>query len=166
MKRKILAIALSLALLSSLFVFAVPVNATPPQTVSGDWTGPRATITSMRMADGNVFMTYTSTHTLTGDIEGDMISDGWGALHPNGEWNMRSTGTFTGSFNGATAGTADYVLVLRGTAPMYSGRWILKNGTGDLAGLHAVITVIKEGPFVPNGDSYGTYTGTYHLDPQ
>lgn len=162
MKRKILTIALSLALLSSLFVFAVPVSATPPQTVSGDWTGLGATITSARMADGNVFFTYISEHNITGDISGSMISYGRGVLHPNGEQNMRSTGTFTGSFNGAT-GTADYVLVLRGTAPMYSGTWVLKNGTGDLAGLHAVITVIKTGPY--NGGSEGIYTGTYHLDP-
>ena len=55
MKRKIIAIALSLTLLSSLFVFAVPVSATPPQTVNGDWTGPGADITSVRMANGNMF---------------------------------------------------------------------------------------------------------------
>ena len=158
MKRKILAIALSLALLSSLFVFAVPVSASPPQTLSGNFSGPGAVITGVRFANGNMFMIYTSVHTLTGDIEGDIVSQGSGVLHPNGEWNMASTGTFTGSFNGAE-GTADYVLNLRGTYPFYSGKMIFSGGTGELANLHAVVTA--------DGGSgvLGTYTGKYHLDP-
>ena len=159
MKKKVIAIVLSLALLSSLFVFEVPVSATTPQTVSGTWTGPGAASTVYKLVNGNMFMTYTSEHNLTGDISGQMISEGWGVLHPDFTWNMRSTGTFTGSFNGAS-GTAEYTLSFSGTYPYYSGKIIFNGGTDDLTNLHAV--VYAEGGSLGIG---GTYTGKYHLDP-
>jgi len=161
MKRKVLAIALSLALLSSLFVFALPASASPPQTLTGNFSGPGAVpLEPPRTANDNMFLEYTSTHTLTGAFEGDMVSIGTGIFRPHGEWIMIAAGTFTGTFNGGPIGTADYTLTLRGPMPFYSGKMIFSGGTDGLAGLHAVVIVDGGSGIV------GAYTVKYHFDPQ
>ncbi len=159
MKRKMLAIALSLALLSSFLVFVVPVGATQPQTLSGTFSGPGAVpLEPPRYANGNMFLKYTSTHTLTGGFEGDMVSIGTAIFRPHGEWIMYAKGTFTGFFDGKE-GTSDYTLILKGMIPFYSGKLIFSGGTGELAGFHAVV-------YADGGSGYvGTYTVKYHFDP-
>lgn len=92
---------------------------------------------NFRVADGNTFFDYAFTEISTGIVDGTRIGSGDAVIHPDGTLNTQNTGVFTGTIAGKT-GTAEMAYRGSGTFASASGTYTIRNGTGGLAGVHAV----------------------------
>jgi hypothetical protein len=176
------------ALVTLVLILAVPASATPPTQVSGTWpdyglvSGP-PTFTERGK---RCFIEGDFWYEWAGDIEGlsrahlDILSHGPcyredGTRYPKG--SFREDFKITGSFEGCVmdrCGTFEYLEVVTFTPvpggqvpewPDYDleGRIILQRGTGELAGLHGVLT--EEGGS-RDGVEEGGYEGQIHFNPK
>ena len=162
MKRKILAIALSLALLSSLFVFATPVSATPSTDIeiTIDRTAQIIYMDTFKFRGNTLIWTakWETHYDVSGDWEGTCIFYGQG-------WRNEATGKtqFLGwvEFD-LTGGTVSVVGIGRQTAGLGSGgfgNWTILHGTGDYASIHG------GGKWGGETSAQWILTGQVHNDP-
>jgi hypothetical protein len=150
-----LAVALAMTLTPQSALATTPSEGTGTFTFTG-----APTITSVRFADGNVFVEGTAAGTLTGPLTGTFTQEFSQVVHKDGDTNFRGilicacsvdgrVGTIESRPTGTGAGTPENPSV---------GRFVLQNGTGGLATLHG------EGKFTVVGAA-GTYTLRWHFDP-
>jgi hypothetical protein len=138
-------------------LMAVNASATPPSPVTGTFSVVSTTTTSTRTAGGNTFITLTRTAAVSGTFTGTAIDEVLLVMHANGTTSLRGAGTCTCAIEGRT-GTFDYRFQGSGIFPTSgSGHYVVKHGTGGLAGLHA------QGPF--SGDFFvANLGGRYHFN--
>jgi len=136
---------------------AVPASATPPTSVTGTFSVVSITTTSTRVADGATFVTAERTSVLSGAFNGTATDTIELTMHSNGTASVRGAGTCVCTVAGRT-GTFDYRFNGSGIFPTSaSGRYVVGQGTGGLAGRHA------EGPF--SGDfAVANLGGQYHFE--
>jgi hypothetical protein len=153
------------AVLAAVALGAAPgVVAAPPTEVSGTFTTTSATMNIIREAGGNTIfdltstVVYTGTFTGTSTVHGILIfhSGPTGAQFPPWRANFHDVEVFTGTVNGVPGtvtfnlnGSNDPTGAVKATDTIVSA-------TGDLAGLHGVLS--QDGTVGP-GPPAGTYTG-------
>lgn len=169
MKKQLIYVALLTAV--ALIVLVMPASATQPTAVSGEYTFIYENA-EMREAGQNCFIEVDATYPFTGDLVGtatahfSAISHGpcaTAAPFANRE-TLHANGTFTGAVLGKE-GTFDFVYEGQ-SRPVQPGqdaldaRFIVLSGTGDLEDLHGFLEASYN-----LGNSYDTYTGQMHFDP-
>jgi hypothetical protein len=154
------------ASLATVALMAAPgAVASPPTEASGTFTYLSSTFNSIRTPGGSTIIdlsatvSYTGTFTGTSTVQGTLIfhSGGTGVQFPPWRANFHDVETFTGTVNGVPgtvtfnlSGSNDPTGALKATATIVSA-------TGDLAGLHGVLSEVGTVP-APSGP-VGTYTG-------
>ena len=135
---------------------AVLGHGTPSISASGTFTYTSSTFNSIRSAGGNTIIDLSATVSYTGTFTGTSTLQGTLILHPNGTANFQDVETFTGTVNGVP-GTV--TLRLDGhtdRAGVITARDVITSATGELAGLHGVLSEVAtlgaDGPV-------GTYSG-------
>lgn len=139
----------------SLLMLAAPVRASTALTAAGSFTSTVA-ITSVRVADGNTFVTGTEVQLLTGSLAGIRVAEGVEVIHPDGTFEANDTGTFTGTVAGRT-GTIVITGNSRGTGLTGSGQLVADRGTLGLADMHG------QGTFEPTITGPTSAAGTYSI---
>jgi len=144
--------------LVALLVLATPLGAAaaPPVEASGDYAATSTTINGIRFAGPNAIIDLTFTVSYTGTLAGTSVVDGRLVAHPNDSGNFHGVETFTGTVNGA-AGTLTFNAVSRHDPSGAShGKAVIRQATGELAGLHGVL--FQDGTVGPLGP-LGSYSG-------
>ena len=136
-------------------VTASGVAASPPISASGTLTYQSATFNSIRSAGGNTIIDLSATVAYTGTFSGTSTLHGTLILHPNGTANFHDVETFTGTVTFNLNGSSDAANVVSATD-------VILGASGDLAGLHGVLT---EAAVVlnPAVGPVGTYSGQIEL---
>lgn len=148
---------LVLFVVAAAVLLAAPAAATPPTPATSTFAVISAVPIDSRTANGNTFLTFLRTASISGSFTGiatDTISL---VMHSNGTTSVHGAGTCVCSVEGRT-GTFDYRFQGSGTFPTtLSGRYVVRHGTAGLEGLHAA------GPF--SGSFFVAVTGGhYHFD--
>jgi hypothetical protein len=132
--------------------------ASPPISASGTLAYQSSTFQSIRYAGGNTIIDLSATVAYTGTFSGTSTLHGTLIFHPNGTANFHDVEIFTGTVNGVPGtvtfnlnGSADPALVVSATD-------VIVSATGELAGLHGVLTeaAVVLDPLV---GPVGTYSG-------
>jgi hypothetical protein len=148
-------IAMATPAILSLVMLTSPAQASTAFTAAGSFTSV-VTITSVRVADGNTFVTGTEVQMLTGWLIGTRVAEGVEVIHADGTFEASDTGTFTGTVAGQ-----DGSIVISGNSMGAGltgfGRLVVDRGTLGLAGLHG------DGTFVPTITGPTTAAGTYSI---
>ena len=130
--------------------------ASPPTSASGTFTYTSSTFNSVREADGNLIIDLSATVSYTGTFTGTSTVEGTLILHANGSANFHDVETFTGTVNGVS-GTVTFNLNGRnGPSLDITATDTIISATGDLAGLHGVLSEVAT--LGANGP-VGTYSG-------
>jgi len=131
--------------------------ASPPTSVSGTVSNTSATFNSVRAAGDNLIIGVSATAAYTGSFVGTSTINGTLIIHADRSANFHDGETFTGTVNGVS-GTVTLNLNGRNdsTRAVRASDTIV-GATGDLAGLHGVLSEVGTvtGPPGP----LGTYTG-------
>jgi Protein of unknown function (DUF3224) len=139
-------------------VAASSAAASPPISASGTLTYQSGTFNSIRSAGGNTIIDLSANVAYTGTFNGTSTLHGTLIFHPDGTANFHDVETFTGTVNGVP-GTV--MLNLNGSsdaANVVSATDVIVGASGDLAGLHGVLTeaaVVLD----PAVGPVGTYSG-------
>jgi hypothetical protein len=159
-------VSFTLAVILALVV-VTSAGASPPTSVTGSFADTSATLANPRLAGGNTIFDLTATTVWTGTFTGTGIITGTLIIHADGSANFQDTEIFTGMVNGAS-GTVTFNLAGTGTpgttpgTTIYQDTHTITGGTGALANLHGVLTLVGT---VPAGLPVATYTGQIHFDP-
>ncbi len=131
--------------------------ASPPAPASGAFTYTSATFNSIRSAGGNTIIDLTATVSYTGTFSGTSTVQGTLIIHADGSANFNDVETFTGTVSGVP-GTVTFKLTGRNdSAGVIRATDAIVGATGELAGLHGVLTEVGTVPSL-NGPA-GTYSG-------
>jgi len=136
--------------------------ASPPISASGTLTYQSATFDSIRSAGGNTIIDLSATVAYTGTFNGTSTLHGTLIFHPNGTANFHDIETFTGTVNGVPGTVTFNLNGSSDTAGVVSATDVILNASGDLAGLHGVLTeaaVVLD----PAVGPVGTYGGQIQL---
>jgi len=139
---------------SALAVASAPVAyAAAPTPASGSFA---ATISPVetRSADGNTVINFTFVETFQGALTGTRVGSGVLLIHPDGTINVRVSGLFTGSLEGAT-GSAIFSDNASGTLSAFASNFVVTDGTNGLVGIHV------EGTGAGGATGPATFAGTY-----
>ena len=131
--------------------------ASPPTPASGTFTTTSSTVNSIRFDGGNVIIDLSGTVSYTGTFSGTSTINGTLIIHADGSANFHDGETFTGTVNGVS-GTVTLNLNGRNDSTRaVQATDTIVGATGDLAGLHGVLSEVGTvtGPPGP----LGTYTG-------
>ncbi len=144
------------ALATVALVAAPGAVASPPTAANGTFTYTLSTFNSIRSAGGNTIIDLSATAAYTGTFSGTSTINGTLIIHADGSANFRDVEIFTGTVNGVT-GTVTFNLTGRNGPSVDIGATdTIVSATGDLAGLHGVLSEVAtlgvNGPF-------GTYSG-------
>lgn len=147
-------------LLAWLALAAGPVGADPPTPVSGKISADNGHFEPIAQFGSVVIFLHDDTHQLTGDIEGDFVEIGFLALDMNtGEGFFMAEGDFTGTVLGESGkATLRVQGEVRDFFVTDRGHFVITQGQGGLAGVHAVGTfdyIVGVG---------GNYSGQAHFD--
>lgn len=143
-------------------------TASPPTAASGTITQEALTGFDIRFAGPNVILTQSTAGTVSGTLQGAYQDTFRVVIHPNGKFNAQGKLTCV-----CTVGDRSGVLELSVTntgeeidgVPIFEGRFVIKKGTNELAGLHGVLTM--GGAVDPaTGLSTIDYAGQIHFDPR
>ena len=158
----------ALALIGSLLTLPT-AEARPPESASGEffpcfnYAGPP------RQVGENTIVTFNISGTATGTFIGSFVGTELDVVHHDGSITLHGSALFTGSVNGRS-GTL--LFTYEGIGNANTGHETLhfvgRQGTGDLAGLHANLTAEGDvGAPAPgcNASGEGTYTGRLHFAP-
>jgi hypothetical protein len=134
-------------MLFALLLGVTPASAGPPEEASGHWTYvPDFTSFSVRTAGNTTFIEGTEVSTFTGTLTGESNDEFFVACHQKGPESfmnyVKITIEFTGEVDDRAGG-----LTIKATGKqdsttcdpsgaIWSGKWVIINGTGDLADLH------------------------------
>ena len=143
-------------------VAASGAAASPPISASGTLTYQSATFNSIRSAGGNTIIDLSATVAYTGTFSGTSTLHGTLILHPNGTANFHDVETFTGTVNGVPGTVTFNLNGSSDAANVVSATDVILGASGDLAGLHGVLT---EAAVVlnPAVGPVGTYSGQIEL---
>jgi hypothetical protein len=161
--------AVFLGLLALLTAAQTPAEATAPTEAGGHWMY-ITTLTGVRTAGCNTFLTFTEQDHLTGTFEGSSNpaeTGGTVVAHCSGMFTFKGTLTFDEiTVEGRTGGL---VMKVNGQLPdvesEWTGTWVIVSATGGLEGLHGQGSwwgPRAGGPGLP-GDL--DYDGNVHFDP-
>ena len=143
-------------------VFLPNVFASPPEPASGSWTYVVTSIEDTKYADGNTFRYGEEIGTWTGTFTGTSLDYFEVVIHPKGFVTCQGRIAFTGDVNSAS-GTLEIIFIGKkypaSPEGLWSGKWVILGGTGDLAGLQGRGT--WEGP-----SFYLDYEGWIHFNPK
>jgi hypothetical protein len=147
----IVTIAVTFALLAQVAV------ATPPTEASGGFVSVQ-TVTDVRTADGNTFLTTRDTQVVSGTYSGTTAGESHIILHADGSGNAHGEFVCTCTIAGLGSGTLElkYVGIISGAN--FEGQYRVVGSSGALAGTHGV------GRFKAVG-VVGTYSGSHHSHP-
>lgn len=156
---------LTVALISTL---SVPAYAGPPEDAEGLWQY-IPSVTGVRVANGNTFLSTTETGQWTGTFEGVSVDKGVVVQHSSGLISFKGTVSFVGNVDNKS-GTLEMLTL--GSKPDpgsdWEGKWVIISGTGDLASLRGQGTWWGPGWSPANplewGDIY--YSGEVHFEPE
>jgi len=143
-------------------IAASSAAASPPISASGTLTYQSATFDSIRSAGGNTIIDLSATVAYTGTFNGTSTLHGTLIFHPNGTANFHDIETFTGTVNGVPGTVTFNLNGSSDTAGVVSATDVILNASGDLAGLHGVLTeaaVVLD----PAVGPVGTYGGQIEL---
>jgi len=141
-------------------VFLPNVFASPPEPASGSWTYVVTSIEDTKYADGNTFRYGEEIGTWTGTFTGTSFDYFEVVIHPKGFVTCQGRIAFTGDVNGAS-GTLEIIFIGKKdlAVNLWSGKWVILGGTGDLAGL--------QGRGTWEGPSFDLdYEGWIHFNPK
>ena len=137
-----------------LAVLAPNAYASTPSPLNGTFSATIAPVAS-RSADGNTFISFTFNEIFTGTISGTRVGEGTLVVHPDGTFNARDAGLFTGTIGGAP-GTATLAGDITGVFGFsLEARFVVSDGAGGLAGVHA------EGSAAGSPTGPLSFAGTY-----
>ena len=139
-------------------VAAGAAAASPPVSASGTLTYQSATFNSIRFAGGNTIIDLSATVAYTGTFSGTSTLHGTLILHPDGTANFHDIETFTGTVNGVPGTVTFNLNGSADAAAVVSATDVVLDASGDLAGLHGVLTeaAVVLDPLV---GPIGTYSG-------
>ena len=136
-------------------------HASRPSNGSGGFTA-TSTPTNVRMAGPNTIVHAKSSFTATGTFAGPCDGTTDAVTLASGRAITHGVCTFTGSVNDKS-GTAVFRFQATGQGPSFHGTFVLGDGSGGLAGLHATGTF--RGMAIGPGSSMGTYTAQVEIGP-
>lgn len=134
-----------------------------PLAASGTFTQTGINGINVTTAGPNTIIEQTSTGLLSGTLDGTFQDELRVVIHPNGHFNTRFTAVCECTVDGRQ-GTIEMVLQDDGqlTSPdvaAFSGTGTITDATGDLEGLHGVLTI--DGTIdIPSGLATYAYSGT------
>ena len=145
------------AALATVALVAAPgAVASPPTAASGTFTYTSSTFNSIRSAGGNIIIDVSATVSYTGTFSGTSTVQGTLIIHADGSANFHDVETFSGTVNGVP-GTVTFNLAGRnGPSIDIQATDTIVSATGDLAGLHGVLSEVAT--LGANGP-VGTYAG-------
>jgi len=133
-------------------------TASPPTSANGTLTYQGATFNSVRQAGGNIIIDLSATVAYTGTFTGTSTLHGTLIFHTNGTANFHDVETFTGTVNGVP-GTVTFNLDgSSDTAAVVSATDVIVSASGELAGLHGVLSEAAV-VYDPAIGPVGTYSG-------
>lgn len=115
---------------------------------------------STRAADGNTFIDFTYVESWQGTFDGTRVGSGSLVIHPDGSVNAQGSGIFTGMIAGRS-GTAVIHASVTGSLGSPTAIFTVTDGTGGLAGVHAVGT--DAGSATSPTSFAATYSGEVHF---
>lgn len=130
--------------------------ASGPTAASGTFTYTSSTFNSIREAGGNTIIDLSATVSYTGTLTGTSTLQGTLILHPNGTATFQDVETFTGTVNSVPGALT---LRLQGStdqAGVITAIDVIVRATGELAGLHGVLSEVAT---LGAGGPVGTYSG-------
>jgi hypothetical protein len=156
--------AVFLAAAGAAVLLAQPVWATAPAAGGGTFAETAFVgAPSIRLADGNTFVTQTATGVVDGTIVGTITNVLTLVLHPDGTLNARGVETCVCTVAGRSGTFVDRIEAT-GVGLSFTGRFTVISGTGALSNLHLTATftgVLNAAA----GLGAGTYSIDYHFDP-
>jgi len=153
--------ALIICIVALLPMLLIPAAyATPSEPASGTWAYTVTHIEDTKVAGGNTFRYGEEIGTWTGTFVGTSFDYFELVVHPSGFVTCQGQINFEGTVNGDKSGTMVILFVGKKNLEinLWSGKWVILSGTGDLANLRGKGT--WEGPSF-NLD----YSGQIHFDP-
>jgi len=145
------------AALATVALVAAPgAVASPPTAASGTFTYTSSTFNSIRSAGGNTIIDLSATVSYTGTFSGTSTVQGTLIIHADGSANFYDVETFTGTVNGVTGTVAFNLTGRNGPSVDIGATDTIVSATGDLAGLHGVLSEVAT--LGANGP-IGTYSG-------
>lgn len=159
-------ILITVPMVALMFAQSVPVQAGPPSGAGGLWQY-QPFIDEVRFADGNTFLKTHENGIWTGTFSGTSTEDGNVVIYSSGAWSFRGTVSFAGEVDGRSG---NLTMQVEGKRPDaftdWSGKWVILNGTDDLANLHGQGT--WWGPGAPAPGEWGDifYSGEIHFSPE
>jgi hypothetical protein len=153
-----------LAAAGAAVLLAQPVWATAPEAGGGTFAETAFVgAPSIRLADGNTFITQTTTGVINGTIVGTLRDVTTIVLHPDGTFNARGVETCVCTVAGRSGTFVDR-FEATGVGLSATGHFTVISGTGALSNLH--LTGTFTGVINPaTGLSAGSYSIDYHFDP-
>jgi hypothetical protein len=139
-----------LALLVPLLVPS-PADAATRLTATGGFTQTSFTVTGSRTAGGLTFVSFEETDALTGTLSGTSQLVGECIFFPSGEGMCKAEEIFTGTLDGRSGTLTFHDVVTLDDTGAIQGRFMVVDGTGELAG------VVGHGTFSGVGTA-GTYS--------
>src|SRR5919201_6853674 len=112
------------AVVTAALLLAQPIAASPPQPASGTATVVTTTVTSVRVADGNVIIEATQTGVVTGTFSGTFVEDVRLVQHPSALTTFEGTATLTGTADGCGTGTIPFHLEGQGEGGVFEGKFV------------------------------------------
>ena len=151
--------ALLVCLVSLLPILIPAICATPSEPASGTWEYTVTLLEDTKVAGGNLFRYGEEIGTWTGTFEGTSEDYFELVVHPSGFVTCQGQINFDGIVKGKS-GTMVILFVGKKNLEigLWSGKWVILSGTGDLANLRGKGT--WEGPSF-NLD----YSGQIHFEP-
>jgi hypothetical protein len=117
---------------------------------------------AVRQADGNSVIDFNFDEQLSGDATGTRTGTGTVVIHPDGTFNLKDTGRFTGTVTGIP-GTVNLEAWASGTFQSFTGSVTIyaSSGTGELTGLQGVAKI--SGAATGPATLAGSYDGQVHF---
>src|SRR5262245_21762489 len=156
------------AVVASLAAGAVgAAQAAPPLAASGTITQTQNISEEARLAGPNVILELSKAGIVTGTLSGPFVDSFTVVLHPTGRFSAHGTlvcdCTVDGKQGLLTLSFSDTGETVDGT-PTFTGRDVIKGGTGELSGLRGVLQF--EGTVdLTTGLSTSNYSGEIHFEP-
>jgi hypothetical protein len=146
---------------------AAGAQVSPAIAASGTLTQTEIISAEVSFAGPNVIIEQTSAGVISGTLSGTFVNSFTVVLHPNGQFNAHGTSVCVCTVDGKE-GLLVTVVTDTGEnvdgTPTFTGRSVIKGGTGELSGLRGVLQI--EGTVnLMTGLSTTNYSGEIHFQP-
>jgi hypothetical protein len=154
--RRSLCVAAAATVMASAIVTGA--SASPPQPISGQLEYLSSTFNSVTTAGGNTIIDLSATVSYTGTFTGTSTLHGRLIIHPDGSANAHDVEVFTGTVDGVPGTVTLNLNLSSDPALVVTGKDVIVDASGQLAGLHGVLTVDAQ-VYDPLVGPIGTYGG-------